>query len=579
MKIVLTTLNAKYIHSSLALSYLKAFCAPMNANIVIREYTINNELLEIVSDIYRETPKIIGLACYIWNINMILALVKLIKKVLPQTIIILGGPEISFDSEAVMRENPAVDYIIRGEGESTFFSLLTAILNNEPVQHMEGLVQREGDNIVTTGIPQIVEVLDTIPFPYTQEDLLNLKDKIIYYESSRGCPFTCQYCLSSTTRGVRFFNLNRVCHDLEVLIQHNVKQVKFVDRTFNARKEYFFPIWNFLSQQNCRTNFHFEIAAELLDEEILSFLKQVPPGRFQFEIGVQSTNESTLKAIKRHNDWPCIIRNMNQLRSYNNIHLHLDLIVGLPYEGYWRFGKSFNDVYALKPHMLQIGFLKLLKGSGIRQSASLYGYLFSDNTPYEVLANDCLSYEEVRRLKILEKLFNQTYNTGGFSATLTFLTKVHGSDAFQFFHDLSLFFEEKNLHQQAHSGKGMYTILLDFCRTYHSEHLPSCCEFVKFDVLNCGQGLVLQDILPWNNEQWSTEKNNFWRDTAKVRKYLPDFDFTSWRDIKKYYHIEFFRIHIPTFLANPENVIFQQTVLLFDYRSGSIQVIDNEDFR
>ncbi len=579
MKVVFSTLNAKYIHSSLALKYLRMACSALPADIVLKEYTINNELLVILSDIYNEQPDVVGLSCYIWNIEMTLKLAGLLKKVLPNLIIILGGPEVSFDPLDVMKKHNYIDYIVQGEGENIVRDLLGALRSNKPINAIDGLSFRQGEEVII-GIPQIIKDVSLIPFPYCDSDMENLKDKIIYYESARGCPFSCQYCLSSATSGVRFFSLDRVYKELKFFISYNVKQVKFVDRTFNARKEHYLPILRFLAKQDCRTNFHFEIAVDSLDNEVLDFLQEVPVGRFQFEIGIQSTNQSTLEKISRHNNWPKIVEHVTRIISYQNIHVHLDLIVGLPYENYARFGQSFNDVYQLQPHMLQIGFLKMLKGAGLRNIAEQCGYIFLDDAPYEILANDCLTYREVRKLKIVEEVFNQVYNTGRFKYSLIFLIRLYEGNAFQFYHDLSAYWENEKLHLVAHSNKSVYKYLLDFCTLHHGQAVPICQEFLKFDVLMSEKETIQPEILTWNQEAWFEEKNEFWRNQHIASKYIADYVFTTWRDIKKKYRIEVFAIDIIEYIQKGK-IVSKESPILFSYRQEAAvyQHIADCDFR
>ncbi|MDF2636094.1 MAG: hypothetical protein K0R78_2968 [Pelosinus sp.] len=567
MKVVLSTLNAKYIHSSLALKYLKTACNKSNivgSDIVLKEYTINNDLLVILSDIYSEKPDIVGLSCYIWNIDMTLKLAGLLKKVLPEVVIVLGGPEVSYDPFDVMKTNSFIDYVVQGEGEDTLKALLTALASNTPIHNIEGLSFRQKEEIVV-GTPQIIANVNTILFPYCESDMEKLKDKIIYYESARGCPFSCQYCLSSATSGVRFFSLERVYKELEFFIRHDVRQVKFVDRTFNASKEHYLPILRFLAKQDCRTNFHFEIAVDILDNEVLDFLEEVPVGRFQFEIGIQSTYEPTLNKISRHNNWPKIVEHVTRIVSNQNIHVHLDLIVGLPYESYSQFGQSFNDVYQLQPHMLQIGFLKMLKGAGLRNIAEQCGYVFLDEAPYEVLSNNYLTYGDVRKLKILEEVFNQVYNTGRFKYTLEFLIRLRGGNAFEFYHDLSTYWEEKYLHLVSHSSKSIYKYLYDFCCIYHEKEISTCQEFLKFDALMSEKGAVQPEFLSWNQEEWIEEKNEFWRDQDVVRNYIPNYTFTTWRDLKKKYRVEVFSVDIIKYIGQPDKIVNQATPILFSY--------------
>lgn len=585
MNVLLSTLNAKYIHSSLAIRYLASFCKKSGQNITVREYTVNNGLLEILSDIYACQADVIGLACYIWNIEASLELAKLIKKVQPNVIIILGGPEVTYLPKDILNAYSAVDYIILGEGEQTLDTLLTALNNRHTVQNIPGLAYRSNEMVVA-GQPQLVENLDDIPFPYCHEDMEFLKDKILYYESSRGCPFSCQYCLSSATAGVRFLGQDRIFSDLKFFIEHDVRQVKFVDRTFNARKDHYFPIMKFLAAQTCRTNFHFEIAADIWDEEVLEFLQDVPPGRFQFEIGIQSTNEQTLAAIKRHNNWPQIVENVSRVRDYGNIHLHLDLIVGLPHESISEFAKSFNDVYQLQPAMLQIGFLKMLKGSGIRQSSVDHGYVYMDGAPYEVLANNYMGYGQVRKLKILEEVFEQVYNSGRFQYSLPWFIALNGGGAFDFYYQLACYWEQHGYHLVAHSAKTLYRQMADFCSDFYPQVLGEYLEFLKFDALMSEQGMVRAEFLPWNQinqasaDKWADAKTAFWRDSERVRRYLPDYEFTTWRDIKKQYHIEVFTINIPSYLNGTENLAKREVAVLFSYQKIKpfYQVINYDDF-
>jgi radical SAM superfamily enzyme YgiQ (UPF0313 family) len=580
VKVVLSTLNAKYIHSSLALRYLEKYCQTACDIIEVKEYTINNQLLHIVSDIYATKADVVCLACYIWNIEMTLQLAGLLRKVLPETVIILGGPEVSYDAAKLLAEHTYIDYIVLGEGEVVLFQLFRHLAKNlgQPPAGIAGLIYRDGDRIIDSR-PQIIEVLDEIPFPYTETEIADLSEKIIYYESSRGCPFSCQYCLSSATKGVRYFSLQRVFRDMEHFIKQNVKQVKFVDRTFNAKKQHYFPLLKFLANQDCRTNFHFEIAVDLLDDEVLAFLKTVPAGRFQFEIGVQSTYAPTLAAICRQNNWEKITQNVAALLSGRNIHLHLDLIIGLPYEDYWRFGQSFNDVYALKPHMLQIGFLKMLKGAGVRQMEKEHGYVYMDAAPYEVLANRYLSYADISRLKIFEDIFEQIYNNNRFCYTTKLLIAQHKQNAFMFYHELTNFWHSRKLHLAAHSTKALYEYVLAYCGQFADDLTVTCKEYLKFDALLSDHGTVRPEFLEWNNEKWNEEKTGFWRNSETVQKYLPDYTFHTWREIKKKYHIEVFCVDVAKGQIATKNA---RTIVpvLFSYEKDDVQYqyIDLEDF-
>ncbi|MEG6585550.1 B12-binding domain-containing radical SAM protein [Dendrosporobacter sp. 1207_IL3150] len=578
MKTVLATLNAKYIHSSLALRYLKAFCNDI-CDFKVKEFSINNSLFDILSEIYAEKPDVVGLACYIWNIDMTLELANLLKKVLPDTVIILGGPEVSYDPEDIMEQHKYIDYIVQGEGEETLYKLLTQLKAKAEVSAIPNLAQRINNKIALNGDAGIVKNLNSIPFPYNDEEISTLKDKIIYYESSRGCPFSCQYCLSSATQGVRFLEVDRVIKDLSFFIRHDVRQVKFVDRTFNARKDHYLPILQFISQQNCRTNFHFEIAADILDEEVLEILKTIPNGRVQFEIGIQSTNSATLAQIRRSNNWPKIVDNVTNIIATGNIHVHLDLIVGLPEEDYKTFGKSFNDVYNLKPHMLQIGFLKLLKGSGIRKCAKEHSYIFMDSAPYQVLGNKYLSFSEVRKLHLMEEIFNQVYNSGRFSHTLDYFIGYHNGDAFGFYNSLTDFWEQRELHIVAHSPKSLYQYLREFCQLLYEDTESLCDEFLKFDALITEKGSLRPDVLGWNENCWNDETTAFWRNEKLVHKYISDYKFTTWRDIKKKHHIEVFTFDVPCYIKN-KNILKKSTPVLFSFNGEEVdfKTIEAGDF-
>lgn len=558
MKVVLAALNAKYIHSSLALRYIQSYCCDTTADIVVKDFTINHQLLAILSDIYYERPAVVGLACYIWNMGMVLDLAGLIKKVMPNTQVVLGGPEVSYDAAALLVQHSQIDYIVQGEGEQVCKELFAALAlpvheQEAALTAIDGLARKLADGTIRAqGTATVVASLDTVPFPYDDTDMAALADKIIYYESSRGCPFSCQYCLSSATSGVRFRSLELVYQELAYFIRHKVRQVKFVDRTFNAKREHYLPIMQFLAAQTCDTNFHFEIAVDLLPDDVIAFLQTVPPGRFQFEIGVQSTNPPTLAAIQRHNQWDKIVRNVTQLRQADNIHLHLDLIAGLPLESYQQFGQSFNDVYQLQPHMLQLGFLKMLKGSGMRAAAAQYGYIFADYAPYEVLGHDRLSYEELCQLKIMDGIFDQVYNSGRFCYVLAFLLRESGLTPFALFDRLTLYWQKRQLDKLAHTTKTMYTQLLAFAVTELGLAAEVCCEVMKFNALLLEKGTLRPEGLGWNEKSVQDKIDIFWRTEELASRYLSQYRFTNWRDIKKKHHIEVFSFAIATYFATKQ---------------------------
>lgn len=578
VKVLLTTLNAKFIHSALALYSLRNSCLEVCPGVAVREYTINNEPLAVLGDICRDRPDIVGLACYIWNIDAVLGLAALLRKVLPAAVIVLGGPEVTYDPEAVMTANPSVDFIVLGEGEETLAALLGAIRDGRSPAGIPGLAWRR-DGTVVAGSPQTVRDLAALPFAYDEADLAALRDRIIYYETSRGCPYSCSYCLSGGAGGVRFLPVGRVLDELAFFIAHGVRQVKFVDRTFNARRDHYMPILAYLAAQDTPANFHCEIAADLLDDDAIALISCAPPGRFQFEIGVQSTNPATLAAICRKNDWSRLAAGVDALRAAGNSHLHLDLIVGLPYEDYQSLGRSFNAIYALRPHMLQIGFLKLLKGSAVRDRAGEHGYVFMDRAPYEVLANKYISYADIRRLKILEEMFNQIYNAGRLSSTLAWLIDAWGGDAFACYEQLAAYWERHDLHLLAHSGRTIVRHLDAFCREARPHLAADCREFLRFDALGRDSDAGRPDFLPRDGNEREEAKNAFWRDEATVRRYLPAYAFTSWRDVKKNYHLETFPLDIPAWLTGGE-LRRQATVVLFSRRAGDPpwQTVAADDF-
>ena len=396
MNVVLSTLNSKFIHSSLALRYLKAYGEAHGQAYDIVEYTINMPVLHILSDITEHDIDILGFACYIWNIEMTLHVVDMVKAVRPDIKIVLGGPEVSFTSDELLTRCPNIDYIVQGEGEEAFHALVTALhLGNDGLDPVIPGVRGRRDGSIL-GSTEAVEVRDlsTIPFPYTEEDMEDLEHKIIYYESSRGCPFSCQYCLSGNKNTVRFFPQERTLKELQWFIDHGVKQVKFVDRTFNCAPHHHRPLMEFMRDSDTDMNFHLEMEPELMTEWETNILCETPPGRIQIEVGVQSTHKKTLDAINRYNDWPYIQKSIRPIIQAGRTHVHMDLIVGLPHEDFNRFGQSFNDLFSLQPHALQIGFLKLLKGSGVRRMNE-YKYVADPLAPYEVLSTHVLDRKSV----------------------------------------------------------------------------------------------------------------------------------------------------------------------------------------
>ena len=464
MKILLAACNAKYIHSNLAVYNLKSCSGEYSSRVVVKEYTINQIRDDILKDIYLEQPDVVCFSCYIWNISFVRELVPDLKKILPQVEFWAGGPEVSYDAVEFLKKNPAFFGVMVGEGEETFHELAGYYIERKPetLSGIRGVAFRDenkGRDIVHTGWRELMD-LSKVPFAYS--NLTEFKNRIIYYESSRGCPFSCSYCLSSIDKKLRFRDIELVKKELKFFIDNKVPQVKFVDRTFNCKHDHAMEIWRYITENdNGITNFHFEISADLLRAEELALMKTMRPGLIQLEIGVQSTNPQTIKAIRRTMDFEKLKGIVEQIHSFGNIHQHLDLIAGLPYEGYDSFHKSFCDVYALRPEQFQLGFLKVLKGSYMMEMTGEYQILYKDREPYEVLSTAWLTYGEILRLKMVESMVEVYYNSGQFKNTLVFLEKYF-DDPFRMYEALGRFYEKKGYSEISHSRVRRYEILMEF---------------------------------------------------------------------------------------------------------------------
>ena len=460
MKILLAACNAKYIHSNLAVYDLKAYSSDYDEHVILREYTINQPKDEILKDIYSSGADVVCFSCYIWNISFVRELIRDLVKILPKTAFWAGVPEVSYDAEKFLTEMPEMTGVMVGEGEKTFHDLLEFYIDGkDSLEEISGIAYRTGDKIIHNGWRELMD-LSAIPFVY--EHLEKFENRIIYYESSKGCPFSCSYCLSSIDKKLRFRDLELVKKELQFFLDHRVPQVKFVDRTFNCKHEHAMTIWKYiLEHDNGVTNFHFEISADLLREEEMELMSQMRPGLIQLEIGVQSTNPETIRAIHRHMDLKKLGHCVNRVHSFRNIHQHLDLIAGLPYEDYDIFHQSFNDVYQMKPDQLQLGFLKVLKGSLMQKEAEVYGIVYKEKEPYEVLSTNWLTYGEVLKLKMVESMVEVYYNSGQFWHTLEYLIPFE-KDAFTFYEKLGSFYEKKGYSEISHSRMRRYEILLEY---------------------------------------------------------------------------------------------------------------------
>ena len=532
MKILLVACNAKYIHSNLAVYDLQAYASDYADHIVLKEYTINQQKDDIMRDIYLEHPDVVCVSCYIWNLSFVKELMADLIKILPGADFWAGGPEVSYDAEKFLTENSEFKGVMVGEGEETFKELAGYYVEKNPqdLKDMTGICYRDGDQIIHNGWRQIMD-LSSIPFIY--KDLSEFKNRIIYYESSRGCPFSCSYCLSSIDKKLRFRDTETVKKELQFFIDNKVPQVKFVDRTFNCKHDHAMAIWKYINEHdNGVTNFHFEISADLLREEELQEMSTMRPGLIQLEIGVQSTNPDTIKAIHRTMDFEKLKGIVDRIHSFGNIHQHLDLIAGLPYEDYDSFRNSFNDVYALKPQQLQLGFLKVLKGSHMMEMCREYGIVYKTQEPYEVLSTKWLDYDHVLKLKTVENMVEVYYNSGQFQNTLEYLENFF-PDAFSIYERLGSFYMEKGYGDVSHTRMRRYEILLEFLEDVPEISMDQVKDQMVYD-------LYLRENLK--------SRPGFARDQKPFERQI--WDFRKREKVAKNAHVEVFA---------------DGTVLLFDY--------------
>lgn len=509
MKILLVACNAKYIHSNLAVYDLQAYASDYADHIVLKEYTINQQKDDIMRDIYLEHPDVVCVSCYIWNLSFVKELMADLIKILPGADFWAGGPEVSYDAEKFLTENSEFKGVMVGEGEETFKELAGHYVEKNPqdLKNMTGICYRDGDQIIHNGWRQIMD-LSSIPFIY--KDLSEFKNRIIYYESSRGCPFSCSYCLSSIDKKLRFRDTETVKKELQFFIDNKVPQVKFVDRTFNCKHDHAMAIWKYINEHdNGVTNFHFEISADLLREEELQEMSTMRPGLIQLEIGVQSTNPDTIKAIHRTMDFEKLKGIVDRIHSFGNIHQHLDLIAGLPYEDYDSFRHSFNDVYALKPQQLQLGFLKVLKGSHMMEMCKEYGIVYKTQEPYEVLSTKWLDYDHVLKLKTVENMVEVYYNSGQFQNTLEYLENFF-QDAFSIYERLGSFYMEKGYGDVSHTRMRRYEILLEFLEDVPDISMDQVKDQMVYDLylrenLKSRPGFA-RDQKPFERQVWDFRK-------------------------------------------------------------------------
>ncbi len=480
MKTLFVGINAKFIHSNLAIRYIQKYAEGQGIVIETSEYTINQSIDLIFDGILCQSPDLVGFSCYLWNIEMIKKLVVMLKQVKPDMKVLLGGPEVSYDTKDIMLELPEVDYIISGEGERSATALVRQLSVSDAVEGLTGLTYRRG-NLLCVSPPTMAMDLSEVPFVY-EKGLTGLEHRILYYETSRGCPYKCQYCLSSIEKEVRFRPFNMIKEELQFFLDQEVSQVKFVDRTFNAKISHTLAIWEYLHENdNGVTNFHFEITADLLDTSTIDFLVGVRPGLFQFEVGVQSTHEATILTVERKVEFPKLKERVLKVMAGNNIHMHLDLIAGLPKEDYLSFKQSFNDVMAMKPEQLQLGFLKVLKGSKIHTLQKHYGIVYRQFAPYEVLFTGEMSYEDLKKLKDIEALLETYYNSNQFTSGINYLMASHSSD-FDCFEKMAEHWRNEGYYLLPHNRIRLYELLYEYALSCPTVDIKFFAELLKHDL-------------------------------------------------------------------------------------------------
>lgn len=558
MKFLLVALNAKYIHSNPAIYSLRRYAGELAGYVELAEYTINNRMEEILEDIYDRKPEAIGFSCYIWNREMILELISELHKLLPELPIWMGGPEASLDAEQILDKYPSVAGIMEGEGEETFAELLAYYVTGKGDLHgIAGLVLRDGATAKR-------ELLSLTEIPFLYEDTADFENRIIYYESQRGCPFSCSYCLSSIDKKVRFRDINVVKQELQFFLKKRVKQVKFVDRTFNCNHGHAAEIWRYIKKHdNGITNFHFEIAGDILSDEEIELLNSMREGLVQLEIGVQSANAETLAEIRRVMDMEKLKAAVEQIRRGGRVHQHLDLIAGLPFEDYESFGRSFDVVYAMHPNQLQLGFLKVLKGSYMYERAKDYGLAYTDAPPYEVLYTRWISYAEIRRLKKIEQMVEIYYNSNQFMHTLSTLQKSFQSP-FAMYKALADYYAEKGFFTETPSRLYRYQVLLSFAKEYGSAEEALYRELLVFDFYLREKAKSRPDFAG-GQEAYKKEITAFYKKEETERRYLPNYGAYDSRQLERMTHLEQF--HYSVWEDEPKQG--EACYILFDYQKRS----------
>ena len=581
MKFLLVAVNAKYIHSNPAVYSLKRFAGEYTDAVEIAEYTINNRMEDILEDIYRRKPDAIGFSCYIWNIGMVEKLMGELHKLLPKLPVFLGGPEVTYDADKLLRKYPYLTGIFIGEGEATFAQVVKYYVKKSPefLEDIPGLMLR-------SGMTPERKPLNLTDVPFLYDDMAPFTNRIIYYETQRGCPFRCSYCLSSIDKTVRFRDIEVVKRELAFFLEKKVKQVKFVDRTFNCNHDHAMAVWQYLYEHdNGVTNFHFEIAGDILREDEIALVAKMRPGLVQFEIGVQSTNTDTLREIRRVMDIEKLKQVVAALKAAHNVHIHLDLIAGLPYEDYDSFARSFDDVYAMEPEQLQLGFLKVLKGSYMAEMAESYGLVYTDYAPYEVLYTNWLSFTEICRLKRIEEMVEIYYNSGQFAHSLPVMIAdfgsrmaagqqalveeqhgraVSGQGAFAFYETLAAFYEEQGFFVETPSRIYRYQALLSFAKTIHPEREELYKELLLFDLYVRENLKSRPDFAP-DLHDLQPVIHAFYKKEESERRYLPHLSEIPAPQLSRMTHLEPFSYSVWATDVSEVKRLQEQEFLLFDY--------------
>lgn len=571
MNVVLVAINAKYIHSNLAVRSLRAYAKEYQDQIRIAEYTINQQTDEILMDLYKRKPELLCFSCYIWNIEYVEHLLRQFHQVCPDVPIWLGGPEVSYDAKEVLSRLPEVTGVMCGEGEQTFAELLEYYHGKKrELADIKGITYRDCDGNIYANAWRSVMDMNDLPFVY--QDMKEFEHRIIYYESSRGCPFSCSYCLSSVDKALRFRDVETVCKELQVFIDAEVPQVKFVDRTFNCDHKHAMAIWRYLLEHDRgKTNFHFEISADLLRDEELELLSRMRPGLVQFEIGVQSTNPHTIQEIHRTMRFDKVAERVAKIKSFGNIHQHLDLIAGLPGEDLVSFARSFDEVYHIEPDQLQLGFLKVLKGSYMEEHKEEYGLVYRARPPYEVLYTKWLSFEDMTCLKQVEEMVEIYYNSDQFTYTLKRLVEAYDSP-FQFYRQLGSYYERHQLHMCSHSRVSRYDILLDFICEYHLEEKELYVQLLTLDYFLRENGKN-RPAFAGEDRVDKELARYFYEKESDAPEYLVGYGAYDKRQLRKMTHLESFTYDV---MGNCEPL--EQT-LLFDYQNRDILTYQARVFR